>query len=76
MTTEPNTDVRLDAREVEGEPFDDIIEELEKLGADESLLLINSFEPEPLYNVLEERGFVYEASNPEEGVWHVEIEHS
>lgn len=76
MTTEPNADVRLDAREIEGEPFEEIMGVLNDLGTDESLLLINSFEPEPLYNVLEDRGFVYEASNPEEDVWHVEIEHS
>lgn len=68
-------DRKLDAREVDGEPFDDIMDALDDLGEDESLLLVNSFEPEPLYNVLENRGFEYETENPEPEVWHVRIEH-
>lgn len=47
---------------------------LEALSADESLLLVNSFEPKPLYGVLEERNFEYETAQPEPDVWHVEIE--
>ena len=50
-------DRRLDVREVDGEPFGDIAAALEDLTDDESFLLINSFEPEPLYDVLEARGF-------------------
>jgi uncharacterized protein (DUF2249 family) len=69
-------DRSLDVREIEGEPFGDIMAALEELPIDESLLLINSFEPEPLYNVLEDRGFEYEAENPEPEVWHVEISHA
>lgn len=69
-------DRTLDVREIEGEPFGDIMAALEELQADESLLLINSFEPEPLYTVLEERGFEYAADNPEPDVWHVEISHA
>lgn len=77
MSLEPaDADRRLDVREVDGEPFDDIMSALNELEADESLLLINSFEPEPLYDVLEQRGFTYEATNPEPNLWHVEIEHA
>lgn len=69
-------DRKLDAREVQGDPFDDIMEALDDLGENKALLLVNSFEPEPLYNVLEDRGFKYETDNPEPDVWHVKIEHS
>jgi len=77
MSLEPvDADHRLDVREVDGEPFDDIMAALSELEADELLLLINSFEPEPLYDVLEQRGFAYEMANPEPDLWHVEIEHA
>jgi len=66
----------LDVRDVDGEPFGPIMAALEDLPDGESLLLINSFEPEPLYGVLEERGFEYDAANPEPDVWHVEIRHA
>jgi uncharacterized protein (DUF2249 family) len=66
-------DRKLDAREIDGEPFENIMAALDDLSDDESLLLINSFEPEPLYDVLEERGFEYETVNPAANVWHVEI---
>jgi uncharacterized protein (DUF2249 family) len=66
-------DRKLDVREIDGEPFDNIMTALEELSSDESLLLINSFEPEPLYDVLENRGFEYETTNPSPEVWHVEI---
>lgn len=65
----------LDVREIDGEPFSDIQGALDELREDESLLLVNSFEPEPLYNVLEQRGFTYETTQPESDVWHVEISH-
>lgn len=68
-----DADQHLDAREIDGEPFSDIMTALDALDAGESLLLVNSFEPEPLYDVLERRGFTHETTNPEEGVWHVEI---
>jgi uncharacterized protein (DUF2249 family) len=68
-----DADDRLDVREVSGQPFDAITSALDDLTHDESLLLISSFEPEPLYGVLERRGFEYETSNPLPGEWHVEI---
>ena len=69
-------DRRLDVRAIDGEPFSDIVAALEDLPTDESLLLVNSFEPEPLYDVLERRGFAFETHNPEPDRWHVEIEHA
>jgi uncharacterized protein (DUF2249 family) len=68
-----DADRKLDVREIEGEPFEDIMAALETLSGDESLLLINSFEPEPLYDVLDDRGYEYETANPSQAVWQVEI---
>lgn len=77
MSLEPaDADRRLDVREIEGEPFGEIMAALEDLPADESLLLINSFEPEPLYDVLEREGFTHETTNPDPDRWHVQIEHA
>lgn len=77
MSLDPATaDRTLDAREVGGEPFDLIMEALDDLPEDESLLLINSFEPVPLYNVLEQHGFEHETANPEPNVWHITITHA
>jgi len=64
----------LDVREIDGPPFDDIVTALDELGTEETLLLKNSFEPEPLYDVIEQRGFDYETTQPEAGLWHVRIE--
>lgn len=69
-------DPTLDARTIDGEPFDDIMAALAALPTEGSLQLINSFEPEPLYDVLEAPGFTHETEQigPEE--WHIEIEHA
>ncbi|MFB6178614.1 MAG: DUF2249 domain-containing protein [Halorientalis sp.] len=72
----PDADQTLDAREIDGEPFDPIMAALADLAADETLLLVNSFEPEPLYNVLEQRGFTYETIEVAPDEWHVEIQHA
>lgn len=71
----PETERELDVRDVDGEPFGEIMDAVEDLPADEGLLLINSFEPQPLYQVLEERGFTYETTNPGSERWYVEIRH-
>lgn len=76
VQSQPAADRQLDVREIDGEPFGAITTALEELPADESLLLINSFEPEPLYQVLEKRGFEYETTNPEPELWHVKITHA
>ncbi|MFB6073199.1 MAG: DUF2249 domain-containing protein [Halobacterium sp.] len=68
-------DARLDAREIDGEPFSDIVSELDALDGEETLLLVNSFEPEPLYSVLEDRGFDHETEHVD-GEWRVYITHA
>lgn len=68
-----DVDEILDVREIDGEPFSDIMAAVESLGDGEMLLLLNSFEPKPLYGVLEQRGFEYESNRSEEDVWQIEI---
>ncbi|WP_115863449.1 DUF2249 domain-containing protein [Halorussus litoreus] len=63
----------LDAREIDGEPFDDIVAALGDLGDDDTLVLVNSFEPEPLYDVLDDRGFDHESEQVAADEWRVEI---
>jgi uncharacterized protein (DUF2249 family) len=63
----------LDVREIDGEPFSKIMTALDDLDNDEHLVLINSFEPEPLYNVLEQRGFLYETTCVADDEWRVSI---
>lgn len=63
----------LDVREIDGEPFSDIIAALEAVSEDETLVLINSFEPEPLYTVLDQRGFTYETTRVADDEWQVTI---
>jgi uncharacterized protein (DUF2249 family) len=78
MSSDPAdaTERRLDVRTIDGEPFGDIVAALSDLGPEETLLLINSFEPVPLYDVLEQRGFVYESTRVDDDEWHVRIEHA
>ncbi|MFB6233863.1 MAG: DUF2249 domain-containing protein [Halopenitus sp.] len=72
-TTE-TTENRLDVRDVEGPPFTVIDDALDDLPNGGSLTLINSFEPEPLYEVLEARGFSYRSEQVAPDEWHVHIE--
>lgn len=74
--TETDHDQVLDVRDIDGEPFGDIMAALETLDASETLLLINSFEPVPLYDVLSDRGFEHEATQVSEAEWRVEISHT
>jgi hypothetical protein len=57
----------LDAREIDGEPFGEIVAALERLPAEGTLELVNSFEPEPLYDVLDDRGFAHETERIADG---------
>lgn len=68
------TTFELDAREIDGEPFSDIMAALSDLSDGETLVLINSFEPEPLYGVLDQRGFDHETEQVSPEEWRVEIE--
>lgn len=75
--TDPGEQSRtLDAREIDGEPFGAIVDALEDLPDDETLLLVNSFEPEPLYGVLAQRGFDHETERVADDEWHVHISHT
>ncbi|ELZ04798.1 hypothetical protein C482_03351 [Natrialba chahannaoensis JCM 10990] len=65
----------LGVREIDGEPFGDIMAALESLERSEPLLLLNSFEPESLYGVLEQRGFTYETTQTSERR-EIRIEHT
>lgn len=67
-------DVRADQRR-QKEPFQRIMAAVEALGAAEELVVINTFEPAPLYTVLGRRGFAHATTQvgPEE--WHVRFWH-
>lgn len=71
-----STVTELDAREIDGEPFAHIMAALEDLPTEGTLLLINSFEPTPLYDVLARRGFSYETTQVREDRWEVTITHA
>ncbi|MFB1063990.1 DUF2249 domain-containing protein [Natrinema sp. H-ect4] len=75
MTIE-STERTLDVREIDGPPFDDIVTALESLERGGQLRLIVPFEPVPLYEELDDRGFAHESERREDGVWHVRIEHT
>ncbi|WP_132056814.1 DUF2249 domain-containing protein [Halorussus amylolyticus] len=63
----------LDTRDIDSEPFGAITAALGDLGDDEALVLVNSFEPEPLYAVLDARGFDHETERVARDEWRVEI---
>lgn len=69
-------DIVLDVRDIEGEPFGDIIAALQDLDEGATLELVSSFEPEPLYDVLSTRGFEYESEQVTADEWHVRIQHA
>ncbi|MFB6169849.1 MAG: DUF2249 domain-containing protein [Haloarculaceae archaeon] len=76
MATDDRYATEFDAREVDGEPFGAIMAALEDLPEDDTLLLVNSFEPEPLYAVLERRGYTYETTHVADDRWEVAISHA
>jgi len=63
----------LDARTLDEPPFAPIVEALDGLGGGETLLVVNSFEPVPLYDVLEARGFDHETERVADDEWHVVV---
>ncbi|WP_435101379.1 DUF2249 domain-containing protein [Halarchaeum sp. P4] len=68
------TDRTLDVRDHDGEPFSTIMSALDDLPDDGRLRLVNSFEPVPLYEVLQDRGYTYETDQVDDDEWHVYIE--
>lgn len=53
------------------EPYDAIISTVEALGDTEQFLLVNSFEPKPLYAVLKKRGFTHVTMDMGNDEWRV-----
>ena len=74
-TNASEADTLLDIREVDGEPFDDIVAALDGLANGETLRLVAPFEPEPPYGVLEGRGFAHDTAHVD-GEYHVDIRHA
>lgn len=66
----------LDVREIDGEPFGDIMAALGDLEDGETLRLVSGFEPKPLYQVLADRGFDHETAQVAPDTWHIAIEHA
>ncbi|MGB9955580.1 DUF2249 domain-containing protein [Haloferax prahovense] len=64
---------RLDVRDIDGEPFGHIMSAISELSASNSLLLVNSFEPVPLYDVLERRGCEFQTTQVEDDEWHITV---
>lgn len=75
MDTTADDARELDVREIDGEPFGDIMAALEELPADGTLRLTSSFEPVPLYGVLESKGFDHETERVADDEWRVAITH-
>ena len=63
-------DVREDIRQGR-EPFEKIMAAIDQLQPDETLLLINSFEPRPLYRVMVRNGFTHWAEQTADGDWKI-----
>lgn len=53
------------------EPFHAIISAVDALKDDEQLLLVNSFEPIPLYSVMERKGFSHVTMDMGNDEWRV-----
>jgi uncharacterized protein (DUF2249 family) len=70
MSTQRVVDVRDDIRRGE-EPFDRIMGAAASLGDGEELVILNLFEPVPLYGVLGQQGFSHETVRTPEGDWRV-----
>lgn len=53
------------------EPFEAIMSAVESLQPDQEFLLINSFEPTPLYRVMDKRGFTHDTAEISSAEWHI-----
>lgn len=63
-------DVRPDIR-AGREPFATIMATVQSLGADQDLVLLNDFEPVPLYSVMKSKGFAHQTEQQPDGAWKV-----
>lgn len=68
MVAQRIVDVRDDIRRGE-EPFDRIMRAVSNLTDDEELVIVNVFEPVPLYGVLAQQGFSHETVRTADGDW-------
>ncbi|KAA5539968.1 DUF2249 domain-containing protein [Adhaeribacter rhizoryzae] len=69
----PPLGITLDVRETlqaGQDPFKEIITAAEKLSKNQSMLIINTFEPVPLYAVLRKKGFTHYTDQTEENLVH------
>ena len=55
------------------DPFKEIMAKLKEMNSDEELLIINTFEPIPLLNILKDKGYQYETIRPTEGEVHTRL---
>lgn len=65
--------IELDVRPIINsgrDPFKDIMGKAKSLGENEVLMIINNFEPVPLYSVLAKKGFAHKTTN-ELGEWRI-----
>jgi uncharacterized protein (DUF2249 family) len=53
------------------EPFQKIMAAVQRVQPDETVLLINSFEPRPFYRVMVQNGFSHWAEQTADGDWRV-----
>jgi uncharacterized protein (DUF2249 family) len=53
------------------EPFGKIMAAVKSLAPAQPLVLVNSFEPVPLYAVLEQKGFAHQTERAADGAWRV-----
>ncbi len=66
--------LRLDVRpfhERGEEPYHAIMSAVDSLQPGQEFLLVNSFEPVPLYRVMDKRGFTHQTSEISEDEWHI-----
>ena len=64
----------LDVRryyQVGREPFSDIMAVVDALKPGQQFVLLNTFEPLPLYRVMERRGFAHHAERTADGTWRI-----
>ncbi len=52
------------------DPFKAIMAKLQEIDDSSTLLIINTFEPVPLLNILKTKGYEYEVERPENGIVH------
>ena len=71
--------VTLDVRPIlsgGADPFDEIMKTIKGMKEEETLLIINTFEPVPLLNILQKRGYIYQTERPEPGIVHCFLQKS